>query len=241
LAENFTLYTEVDPNGHISKTSTDITFTNLDRNEDAYVYDDKDAGHFAGDFEHDIDIEITSNDAGTFFASWSMTNLVDDLNGIRLAGGDALSITYSFPVGKFDIVLREIDSGTMYTDFLETSSYLNIPFYLEIERDESIGTYGTLFCRIYSDSGRTTLIDTLSVALHTSKKDFQYIYGLQSWNSGSAFKVSGISSNLDLQEAIKAFNPKASKIVQSSQKNKVVNRTFKNKIIQKTTKGKVVQ
>ena len=49
--ENFTEYTEVDPNARISVTKTRVTWTAITRQEEAYVYIDKGVDYFAGNFE----------------------------------------------------------------------------------------------------------------------------------------------------------------------------------------------
>ena len=50
--QNFTTFTEVDPNTRISKTATRVTWTDITKPEDAYVYKDMTADYFDGDFTH---------------------------------------------------------------------------------------------------------------------------------------------------------------------------------------------
>ena len=200
--ENFTTYTEVDTNSHISKTSTRVTWSNLNRNEDAYLYKDFGIGYFEGDFTVNLTLNITSPDeSGTYEHILTLANSLDDFKGIDDASGDALTIQHLSQSGTTTrIAVQELDGGTLYT-----SSYYNITantaYYLKIIRDESVGTYGTLYCYIYSDAARTTLLSTLSVTLHTSKKDFRYIYPIQTYNDSNNFPMGGYVENLNLFDA----------------------------------------
>jgi hypothetical protein len=91
--QDLTTYTEVDPNGHISTTSTRITYTNLAFNEDAYDYSDKGVDHFNGDFTHLLDIKFTG-DGGGGNRAWVLANDVDDAYGLITGGKSALIIVY---------------------------------------------------------------------------------------------------------------------------------------------------
>ena len=199
--EDFTTYTEVDPNAHITVTSSEVTFTGLTRGEDAYVYKDMGIDHFDGNFEHLIDITISASVDSALNFLWSLTNLIDDMKGIADVAGDSLSIEFYGNATDGPIIrIAELNSGTWAT----TANYLvtlGTTYYLKIRRDETVGTYGTLYCYIYSDSARTNLLTTLSLAL-TKTQDFRYIYVTQTYNSANTYAVSGSSANLDLQEII---------------------------------------
>jgi hypothetical protein len=195
--EDLTTYTEVDPNSRITRTATRSTYAALQRDEDAYVYKDKGAAHFSGDFEHLIAVYLDETTQGGLVGIWGLANLVDDTGGIRTASGDEL-IAFLFDSGGVRyIFLQEVLAGTAYTD-LHTIS-LDTSYYLKIKRDESVGTYGRLYCYVYSDAARTNLLFTLQLDLH-EKEDFRYIYVTQSWNEGTTKPQSGYSENLDLQE-----------------------------------------
>lgn len=193
--EDFTTYTETDPNSRITVTSAKVSWSGLTRNETAYVYADKGAAHFSGDFTHHFDGESTSESASDSIGNfWMLANAVKNMQALDTDGDDYLACFY------FDqtplIFLRERDSSTNYQDFYSGASATQ--YWYECERDETVGTYGTIYLRIYSDSGRTTLLDTLSVTLHTSKKDFQYIYATNTLNSGTTSSHTGYVQNLDL-------------------------------------------
>lgn len=52
-------------------------------------------------------------------------------------------------------------------------------------------------CRIYSDAARTTLLDTLSIAL-PSGRTYRYVFATNSHNSGTVYQASYTVEDLDL-------------------------------------------
>lgn len=200
--ENFTTYTEVDPNSRIAKTSTKVTWTLLQRDEDAYVYKDKGADYFDGDFTHLLAIRLTAGDTSGFVKCWCLANLVDDAKGIEDVSGDYLAIYIKKSFAN-TMAVEECDGGSL-TALSTGSTYeleLNTTYYLKVIRDESVGTYGTIYLYIYSDSARTTLLATQSITLNTSKKDFRYIYACQSYNAASSEAQSAYTENLNIFKA----------------------------------------
>lgn len=198
--QDFTLWTEVDPNGRIAKTADRITFTALTNSEDAHVYDDKGADFFDGNFVHDFTIFISAITVNQpIISPWALANSVDDMSGIQAANGDFLGPYILYATGNIlRIVLRECDGGTAYdTGVLGLS--LSTLYYCRVSRDESAGTYGKLSLALYTDAARTVQHGgTLTLTLHSSKKDFQYIYGLNTWNSGSGDTITGYVEDLDI-------------------------------------------
>ncbi|MCL4873868.1 hypothetical protein KJ039_07295 [bacterium] len=73
-------------------------------------------------------------------------------------------------------------------------------YYLEIERDEAVGTYGTLYCRIYDDEARTNLVDTLSLTLRAAQ-DLRYVYALNTYESGTSATGMAMGLSLDGSES----------------------------------------
>lgn len=203
--EDFSTYTEADANSRLTVTSSKVTWTNFSRYDtDHYVYKDYGSNHFNGDFEHLLSMQITgySGDYG-YAGAWAMANVVDDWSGLQGASESGLFVHQQHNTGTANaMACREVDSGSYY-DSSYYSISLNTYYYLKIKRDESVGTYGTLYTYIYSDSSRTTLLTTLSVALHSNKKDFRYLYGFQGggWSDLSGRLISGFSENLDIQES----------------------------------------
>lgn len=189
-----------DPGGFLTVTSTKVAFDALDRNNDTYFYRDMGANHFDGDYEHLLQtLKSGYVDAGLAYV-WVLANEVDDWFGLLVGDKDALGLWWYY---NSRLYIRELDGGAEYSDYASLSQ--GTLYYVELERDEAVGTYGTIYAYIctgdYWDDGGTQ-IDTISVALNTSKKDFRYIYSINSLNDGDNTKtITGYMQNLDLQEA----------------------------------------
>lgn len=196
--EVFTGYTEVDPNSKITITAPKIAVAALATADTAYVYKDKGVDHFSGDFEHLLEVYgVAAND--DVAKLWALANDIGASAALIAASKNFLFLDVQ-PQDNSQVKLFLVEnySGGYYYDY-KTGLSPSTPYYLKIKRDESVGTYGTLYCYIYSDSDRTSLVDTLEIALH-AKLDFRYIYGLMGKGAaGDAF--TGYVQNLDLQEA----------------------------------------
>ncbi len=197
LQDFHTDYTETDPNARIvvSPNNT-ITFTGLTEDEDAWIYRDMGAGYFSRNFRIHLEVEITAAVNNTEQGSLILANSVKSYEDID---GDSESylgvILFRDGGGNYEIWLDEVDSGARTSD--SYAGAVNTRYYLVVERKEEVGTYGTIYCYIYSDIGHTDLLDTLSVTLNSSKKDFRYIYGLNAHNAGDAGDtMSGIVANM---------------------------------------------
>ena len=197
LQDFHTDYTETDPNGRITVAPNQtITFAGLTENEDAWVYRDMGAGYFSRNFRIHLEVEITAAVNNTEQGTLILANSVKSYEDID---GDSESylgvILFRDGGGNYEIWLDEVDSGARTSDSYTGAA--NTRYYLVVERKEGVGTYGTIYCYIYSDVGHTDLLDTLSVTLNTSKKDFRYIYGLNAHNAGDAGDtMSGIVANM---------------------------------------------
>lgn len=207
---DFTTFTEVDPGTKIAVTSTKIDVTTMLDSDDARVYKDMGAGHFAGDFEHLITVYVNSSTVnGLANLVWGVSNTTTDEVTNLGSNGHWLRM-YDENGTNGSLAFREMDGGAAYDDGTGLTLSLNTPYYLKCKRDEAVGTYGTVYVYIYSDSGRTTLVDTLSIAVHSSTKDYQYVYAYAGWGSeAGAYSWTGYTENLDLQESttsIKTIN-----------------------------------
>lgn len=197
MAENFLTYIELDPNSKIEVTSSKITFTNLYRGTDAYVYYDKGVDYFDGDFIHYLTVCLTGSEGETQSYVWGIANGVDDFHALGVAGGSWFAVyLYKGPTSQV-IALQECDSGDVDVDQY-AGIVVGTPYYLKIVRDESVGDHGRIYCYIYSDSARTNLVATLSSLIGTSKKDFRYIYAINAYGAASTPNLSGYVENLSM-------------------------------------------
>jgi hypothetical protein len=197
--EDFTTYTEVDPNSHLSKTAYHVDHTGY-RNEDCYLYKDKGVDHF-GDFTHLVDSKPnsagTTNYAHEYF--WMLSNDVDDAYGLNTAGKTAIAACWidTATSGQCNLFLREFYGGTAYSVSSPVINY-GTQFYFTIVKS---GT--SLVLHAYSNSARTQELawSPLSLTLHADHK-FRYIFAGNVWNDGtdSGKWIFVYIDNLDLQE-----------------------------------------
>lgn len=196
--EDFTTYTEFDPLSKVAITSSTITGVGMSRDEDTYVYKDKGAGHFSGDFTQLVDITIDNVVNSGAAVGWAMTNDIDDVRGLVVANKSFLYMSFLSGTAAF---LIESATGTLHSDFTVSLTEGQISYYT-LDRDEGVGSFGQLSCLIYTDVDRTIPLDSLSVLLH-AKLDLRYIFGLNTTDDNDPIRLIDITvSNLDLGEAV---------------------------------------
>jgi hypothetical protein len=125
-----------------------------------------------------------------------MSNAVGAMPNIADGAGENAILIYAKGEGA-TIQLTSVHENSFRNDGYVTASTDTL-YYLTIERDEGIGTYGTIYVYIYSNSGRTTLVDTLSVLVEAATIDYRYIYGTVNYVVGGASVFTGYTQNLDL-------------------------------------------
>lgn len=196
MAENYTISTAVDPNSRVTETSASrIDFTGITRNESAYNYWNKGANFYAGNFKFDVDVNATSGHTSLAIAyAIGLSNSINDFKTILSASGNVQCIEIQIGTSSFNLAVAEYSGGTRYASS-HTGLSLSTTYYLTLRRDESVGTYGTLYMDIYSDSARTSLIVTKSLTLHANI-DFQYLYGFNTYNDGQTYAGTGYLQNL---------------------------------------------
>lgn len=193
--EDFSTYTEVDLYSYILVDSTSkASFVGITRSKDAFLYSDKGDDHFDADFIHTFEVQFISSSISGATGLWGLQNDIEDSNH---SNNNIIAYLYY----TREITLRERHSGSTY--WATTGGYVlteGVTYYCEVERDESVGTYGTMYLRIYSDPGRTILLKNIVLALHGSKKDWRYVYAINSYKTGANYSITGFVQNLDLQE-----------------------------------------
>lgn len=195
---------QANPNGHITSVTADvITTVGLKRDEDCWFYGDYLADHFDDSFEHRHQL-VFSAYSGTSCLSvcWGLSNDIDDIYGLALASKSFLVSCCRYYLGSY-IQVRECDSGSSYADTIDITVGATV-YYVTDKRDEDIGTYGTMYVYLctgnyYGESG-SSLVGSVSWALHSSKKDYRYLFGAQTYNDGGSGSVTFTNTYLDLQE-----------------------------------------
>ncbi len=134
------------------------------------------------------DFEVT-HQAGTTgrAAVWALSNDLDDVKNWDDDDDEAVSVTL---VGAASptLVLTDHETGASDTS---TSLTTQTTYYCTVERTADT----TVECRIYSDLGRTTLVDTLSVSV-TSGRTWRYLVACNSYNDNEADAISFDVENL---------------------------------------------
>lgn len=195
--EDFTTYTEVDPDTCLTVTANKIAAVDLDGDFDTYVYADKGASHFGATFDHDFKFTTGAHSAQAWAIVWAVSNSVDDALNWYSDQDEALVCWLGVDADRI-ILWNMEDRSSDYWDL--GSDWAGIPYYLSANRTSET----TMSIRIYSDSGRTTLIDTISVSV-TSGRRYRYVFGLNSRNAGTGGKNCTLDvEDLDLQEGASA-------------------------------------
>ena len=149
--ENWTTWTETDANSKLTVAANTLTVTAGTFNDSFSVGKDYGASHF-GNFNHEFQIKTTTRGSGSNARVYWMM------------GNDTLQQRYGTHNGI--LIYGWADSGSLYLEetggSYQSASYSNnTDYWLRIER-----TGGTaLSCKIYSDSGRTNLLSTLSITV----------------------------------------------------------------------------
>lgn len=199
VLEDYTTYTEVEPDDRIQKTATHIDHR-AENNEASYLYKSFGAGHF-GDFEHLVDAKSNFDEMYSIGLFWSLQNVISDFYTART--GTVIGVHfYRHDVVGTIIYMRQYVNSVATGDWVAVA--VNTWYYMRIKR---VGT--ALTCRIWTnatdrdnnDVGAGSYVDELSITCVATT--FQYMYGCNNFSQG--LPNSGMDTdieNLDLQEAV---------------------------------------
>ena len=136
-----------------------------------YAYKDYGVDYFDGDFIHWFEWEVVGTAASAVFDPWMLANLLNYEQPLRSTATDYIVLMWQLNI----VYLAEkITTGSIA--FANQGSVPpGIYRYGEIERDESFGSYGTLYYRDYADKERTNLNFSLAQGLR-KKADYRYYY-----------------------------------------------------------------
>jgi len=202
--QDFTDYTEVDASSKVTVTSSKVSWANQVADETAYTYYDFGTDNFDGSFIFSFNCRMEDASTTSFYpALVSLTNSVEDLAALL---GDYLGYAQyvSWRNGSQNFFIDHITSRTQHVAVGTALSFLTV-YYMKFTRDNSVGTYGTLYLDVYSTSSLRDAgsagdgdEDTISLTL-TEITKFRYLYVCQSYNNGtSTFKGTGYVENLDI-------------------------------------------
>lgn len=191
--EDWTGYIETDTSNILTVIANKITIVDLTRSTDSWVENDFGASHFGTTgIDHDISSEASTfnNNSDPVIYIWGLSNdsqvedNADPMIVLRMQDRAGSLMRYRI----------EIDDGAV--DEIDQSINLSLSTrYFDTILRESTGTD----VKVYSDSDRTTLLDTLSVSQGSSS--FQFMAQAFSKPGSGSSKSSGIIYDLDLNEA----------------------------------------
>lgn len=195
--EDFTTFTEVDVAGdRIQKTANHIDHV-AQRNETTYLYKDYGAAHFS-DFTHEIKTKLAADQASGVGVFWALSNNLGDVNTLTNDGYTLCYLDWYYaPPGYRFIQLNEGHASTRYFDQNRNGFSLDQWAYIKIVKS---GT--SLIVYLYSNSDYSTLVDTLSLTLHADHS-FKYLFGCNTFNTGTAPSLTQDVENFDLEAAAK--------------------------------------
>ncbi len=187
---DLTALTEVDPNSHFTQYADCSVVTTLGCDETAYLYKDYGAGAVNDNYTFQESLLISSFASGSgqmlnllsLVNTLGHANLTNDLHGVSV---NWISST------TFSLKAREVTGGTEYLSTASSTLSTGTAYYVQINRDLSVGTYGTLYVKVFSDPAYTVQIgSTVSLTLHDNgtpdKAAFRYLLPVQSYNSSTA-------------------------------------------------------
>lgn len=188
--EDFTTYTEVDSDSKLVVLSTTATLTlGNTRGQDYGARKDAGAGHF-GDFTHLVTGIATNMSASPNIPRFGWELLSNVTGDMEDASVNTHGVSLMIRDGDYLIYVTDwSDDSEDFYDATNATSY-----YCTFSRSST-----TLQALIYSDSGRTSLLDTISTTCETTT--YQYLTVAASQNTAGTASVTSVVSDLDLQEA----------------------------------------
>ena len=187
-APDFTTYTEVDANAKLTVTATKALAADADTDEDVYLYKDLTANALDG---LDVDFEIFQNATSdnSVHCGMAISNTVGSVNDFAATD---ISVLAWEGAGALYLSLWR---GNAVASDAKSGLSLDTIYYCSLKRTAGSDT---VTCEIYSDSGRTTLVDTLSVAGFSTTK-YRYVYGFINRNTATGGEnFDGYVQNLTL-------------------------------------------
>lgn len=188
MSENFTLYTEVDAYGVLTVTAPKISALGCGRDKDAYAYFDFGANYFDS---LNATFTVYLSSGSSLYADAAFNGFSNTVNDCHSWASTDISTQFNKGIASTRLFLiRGVWTST--DAYVATENTL---YYCLLERSAGSDT-ATL--KIYSDSGRTNLLDTLSVSGFSTTK-YRYCYGFASYNDATALAaLNGYTQDLVL-------------------------------------------
>jgi hypothetical protein len=191
-------YIEVDASNLLTVHSERVLWTAAS-SQTYYMYKDFGVDNFDADFEINFTFYWLSLSANTSVNYMLLlTRNTGTLPTLSAANEDLLTVFFNKTAGgAITLGIRELNGGAIATT-TDTTLTTNTFYFATLDRDESIGTYGQLRLRVYSDYTRSTLIATLTLSL-SEKQDFRYLE--LSSTAGAAGAAYGLIEDIEIVSA----------------------------------------
>lgn len=214
--EDFSIYTEEDPNGHITVVGTDHIDFEAHQSEDAWLRYDYGANYFGTYFKHTFDVQVVTDpvpEDGIMGSVWALTNDLDDIHGLINGNKDFVSLyvwrdpTDIINGGGPCFVLREQD-GAGATTSISAELTEGTTYSVEIVR---VGASLTAIIHVGS-----TLFATLSITL-SGGNSYRYLMPAITAHDGADSLLSSYSeTNDDGAQLLLGVHPSADADVSAS-------------------------
>ncbi len=186
-----TKWIEADANSRLSVTSTEITATALQNNETAMVYQDFGAGAINTSVSARFRVKVNTVATGAVVGCFGVADVLATMyDTIWTSSSNSWFVYIGNAAGVTRLYIAEAGGGLSHY-YIASSDPINVGqnYYCEVVYNEASGTYGSLTMNIYTDSGYSTLFDTLSLTLH-EKFSFRYAYAVNAYDApAQAFAI----------------------------------------------------
>ncbi len=171
-----------------------VSWVEYGRDETSYFYSDKTAGHFAGDFEHLLEIEQANQLNNCKCLVWCISNTIGESFAVEAANGDTINCQYY----AANLYMQENNTGSQVNGDKSYALTGGQERWLKIKRVEGGTSY--VYCYIYDSAARDNLVDTITLTL-SEDQDFRYIFAPMGSDDASVNQTAdGYIKDLDLQE-----------------------------------------
>jgi len=186
-ALDFTTYTEVDTSGRLTVTSTKATAVNAGAGDIVYIYLDKNTATLNA-LDVDFEIYINSDSTTDGRGGMAISNTVGVVDGFASTDISVMGMIAGGP--NYNIMLVRGDS-------VSEKNYAcsaNTIYYCTLTR---VAASDTVTLKVYSDSTRETLLDTLTETGFGTTTRYRYVYGFVNQQVGTG-DFDGYVQNLTL-------------------------------------------
>jgi len=190
--QDYTGYTSTCGTGVTNGVAGTITITALKSNGTNFIYKSFGTGagtNFSGDFEHTFTFIPTVHGPLPQLFLWALANDIAKAIGAYIAAGTGnfLGVEwFGTAATGAKIILKEgIGASVASSAGTALLTAPNTRYWMRVCRDESVGTYGTLYCWLYSNAAMTELVESIVMTL-SAKTDFEYLHAISNWGHSTA-------------------------------------------------------